>query len=195
MNISSVPFGFARYLAPAIPALAIVGGLGLSRILEGRSPRVVAAAGAVLVVGLAIPLAQALPHPTLFVNSFGGGQDQALYWTPNDAVGNLGMAEAVAVAEEVTPEGARVASADPSLVRFLTEGRVDGVALENLPPSPERLQEENVRTVILQPSELSLGNQAFFEWIEQEGTPVRSVTVEDLDAARVYVLDPAGRPR
>ena len=193
--ISSVPFGFARYLAPAIPALAIVGGLGLSRLLAGRSPRVVAAAGAVLIIGLAIPLAQALPYPTLFVNPVGGGQDQALYWTPNDAVGNLGMAEAVAAAEELTPEGARVASADPSLIRFLTEGRMDGVAVENLPPSPERLQQEKVRTVIVQPSELSLGNQAFFEWIEREGTPVRSVTVEDLDAARVYVLDPAGRPR
>lgn len=193
--ISSVPFGFARYLAPAIPALAIVGGLGLSRLLAGRSPRVVAAAGAVLIIGLAIPLAQALPYPTLFVNPVGGGQDQALYWTPNDAVGNLGMAEAVAAAEELTPEGARVASADPSLIRFLTDGRMDGVAVENLPPSPERLQQQKVRTVIVQPSELSLGNQAFFEWIEREGTPVRSVTVEDLDAARVYVLDPAGRPR
>jgi len=193
--ISSVPFGFARYLAPAIPALAIVGGLGIARLLRGRSPRVVVAAGAVMVVGLAVPLAQALPYPTLFVNPLGGGQDRALYWTPNDAVGNLGMAEAVRVAEDVTPEGARVASADPSLIRFLTDGRLEGVAVEGLPPDPERLRELGVRTVIVQPSELSLGNQEFFRWVERTGEPVAAIEVEGLDAARVYSLDPEGLPR
>ncbi len=192
--ISMVPFGFARYLAPALPALAIVGGIGVAKLLAGRRQSVVAATLVVMGAGLAVPLAAALPYPTLYVNPLGGGSERALHWTPNDAVGNLGMAEATRIAEARTPAGATVAVADPTLVDFLSGGRLTPVTVEDLQPTPEALRARGVRTVIIQPSELSIGNAPLHEWLEESAFPSTLIAVRGLVTVRIYDIGPDGRP-
>jgi 4-amino-4-deoxy-L-arabinose transferase-like glycosyltransferase len=192
--VSLVPFGFARYLAPALPALAIVGGIGVARILSGRRRAVVVTALTAFTAALAVPLAAALPYPTLYVNSLGGGSDQALHWTPNDAAGNLGMAEAVRIAEARVPEGARVAVVDPTLVDYLSGGRLDTVTVERLPPSPDELRARGIRMIVVQPSELSIGNAPLYEWLEQSAAPATVIAIRGLVTVRIYEVGADGRP-
>lgn len=192
--ISLVPFGFSRYLAPALPALAIVGGIGVANLLAGRRRPVLVAGIGILAVGLVLPLATALPYPTLYVNPLGGGTDRASHWTPNDALGNLGMEEAVAVAERRVPPGATVAVADPTLVEYISDGRIDAVTIEDLPPRPAVLQTEGVRMVILQTSERSIGNAPLYAWLGRTAVPQTVISVRGLLAVRIYEIGPDGRP-
>jgi mannosyltransferase len=192
--ISLVPFGFARYLAPALPALALLGGIAAAWIAV-RLPRTatgaLAAAGA---VALAWPLARALPYPTLYVNRLGGGNEQALHWSPDDAGGNLGMTRAVhALVTQGVP--GEVAAADPTLVRFLSAGRLRSVAVENLPPRPAALRAERVRAVAVQPSQLTLGNRPLFDWLGRRAAPAVTVRVRGLVMVRVYRINAEGEPR
>jgi hypothetical protein len=190
--VSLVPFGFARYLAPALPALAILGGLAWQRATAGRPPWVQAGAAAAGVTALALPLAPALPLPSLYVSPLGGGSREALHWTPDDAVGNLGAARAVAFIERAIPAG-RVAAADPTLVRFLSGGRLRAVAVEGLAPRPAALRAAGVGSVLVQPSQVSLGNAPLFRWLGR-ARPATVVRVRGLVVARVYRVGPDGRP-
>ena len=192
--VSLVPFGFARYLAPALPALAIVGGIGVAKVLSGRRRAVVVTTLTALTAALAVPLASALPYPTLYVNSLGGGSDQALHWTPNDAAGNLGMSEAVRIAEARVPEGSRVAVVDPTLVDYLSGGRLDTVTVERLPPSPDRLRAERIRMIVVQPSELSIGNAALYDWLAVSAMPSTTIAIRGLVTVRIYEIGADGRP-
>lgn len=192
LAISLVPFGFARYLAPALPALALLGGAAVAwATARARwSPAVLAVA----VVSLAAPLAIALPYPALYVNAFGGGSARALHWTPDDAVGNLGMARVVAALEHRGVAGG-VAVADPTLVRFLSDGRLRAVAVEGLPPEPDALRARGVDVVVVQPSQSSLGNRALFERLARTSRPVLTVRVRDIAVVGVYrVGTSAGAP-
>jgi hypothetical protein len=193
--ISAVPFGFARYLAPAVPALAILAGVAAARLAAraraGRAP--LAAAAAATLAALAVPLAGALPYPTLYVNAIGGGSARALHWTPDDAVGNLGMQRAVARLAREGVDGV-VAAADPSLVRFLSRGSLRAVPVEGLRADPAALRALRVRAAIVQPSQVTLGNRSLFGWLDATGRPRIAVTVEGLESVRVYRISAAGRP-
>ena len=191
--ISVVPFGFARYLAPALPALALLGGGGVAWLTEriGRSRAPVLGLGA---AALAVPLAAALPYPALYVNTIGGGSARALHWSPDDAGGNLGMTSAIAAISAQGVDG-EVAVADPTLVRFLSRGSLRALPAEDLPPDPASLREREVRAVVVQPSQVSLGNRDLFDWLARVATPQITVRVRGLALVRVYRIDPSGEPR
>ncbi|MGD9696355.1 MAG: glycosyltransferase family 39 protein [Thermoleophilia bacterium] len=192
--ISAVPFGFARYLAPALPALALLGGAAVAAAwerLERAPATALAGAGA---LSLCWPLPAALPYPMLYVSALGGGSDRALYWTPDDAGGNLGMGAAVrAMVARGVP--GRVAAADPTLVRFLSGGRLSAVAVEDLPPRPGALRAEDVRLVAVQPSQTTLGNRPLFDWLGRRARPELVVRVRGLEMVRLYRVDARGEPR
>lgn len=188
--ISLVPFGFARYLAPALPAFALLGGAAVAWALARtrRAPAALAAGA----VALAVPLALALPYPALYVNAFGGGSARALHWTPDDAGGNLGMTRVVAMLEDRGVAG-DIAVADPTLVRFLSAGRLRAVAAEGLPPEPAALRSRGVDVVIVQPSQSSLGTRALFEGLPRTSRPLLTVRVRGIEMVGVYrVGGPAG---
>lgn len=191
--VSMVPFGFARYLAPALPALALLGGIGVAGLVAwiGSPPVPVLALAA---TALAVPLAAALPYPALYVNAFGGGSVRALHWSPDDAGGNLGMTRAVAAIAAGGVDG-EVAVADPTLVRFLSRGGLRALSVENLPADPARLRARGVRAVVVQPSQLSLGNRGLFDWLSRSAVPELTVRVRGLAMVRVYRIDASGEPR
>ncbi len=191
--ISLVPFGFARYLAPALPALALLGGLSVAWAIA-RLGRVAAPAAAAAAVALVAPLALALPFPALYVNALGGGSGRALHWSPDDAGGNLGMTRAIAALEGRGVDG-QVAVADPTLVRFLSGGRLSAVATEGLAADPAALRSEGVRAVVVQPSQVSLGNRALFDWLWRTAEPDLTVRVRGMAMVAVYGIDAAGEPR
>jgi hypothetical protein len=191
--ISLVPFGFARYLAPALPALALLGGLAMAWLVE-RVGRARAPALALAAAALAAPLVVSLPYPALYVNALGGGSARALHWSPDDAGGNLGMTRAIAtIAAEGVDGGTAVA--DPTLVRFLSGGRLRGVSVENLSADPADLRAHGVRAVVVQPSQITLGNRALFDWLSRSATPDLTVRVRGVAMVRVYRIDVAGEPR
>lgn len=185
--ISLVPFGFARYLAPVLPALAIAGGLGAAWAAGWLPRRLQIPLAVLLLAALAVPLARALPYPTMYVSALGGGGDRAMYWTPDDAGGNLGMAEAVAAVER-RGAGGLVAVADPTLVEFLSHDRLRAVSVEDLPPRPALLAARGIGTVIVQPSQISEGNEDLFDRLERTATPADTVTVDGFEMVRVYTL-------
>ena len=166
--ISVVPFGFARYLAPALPALALLGGLAVAWLIDADGCAAAPALAPSGAAALAVPLARALPYPALYVNALGGGSARALHWSPDDAGGNLGMTRAVAALMGRGGDG-EVAVADPTLVRFLSGGRLRAVPAEGLPARPVALRREGVRAVVVQPSQISLGNRALFDWLLADG--------------------------
>lgn len=191
--ISVAPFGFARYLAPALPALALLGG-GLVAWITQQAPGVRAPLLALGAAALATPLVAALPYPGLYVNAFGGGSARALHWSPDDAGGNLGMARAVAAMSAVGVDG-EIAVADPTLVRFLSRGRLRALPVEDLPPDPRELRARNVRAVIVQPSQISLGNRPLFDWLSRQAAPQTTIRVRGLTMVRIYRIDATGMPR
>lgn len=192
LAISLVPFGFARYLAPALPALALLGGAAAAWVIARTSWR----AGPVLAlvaVALVVPLSAALPHPSLYVNALGGGSGRAMYWTPDDAAGNLGIQRAVAALERQGVAG-EVAVADPTLVGFLSGGRLSALATEGLAPDPRVLRRRGVRAVIVQPSQISLGNRALFDWLTRTARPALTVRVRGIETVGVYRIAGSGEP-
>ena len=192
MVISVVPFGYARYMAPALPALALLGGAGVAWFAE-RAAVPARPAIAVGAVALAVPLALALPYPALYVNALGGGSARALHWSPDDAGGNLGMTRAVAAIASGEVDGG-VGVADPTLVRYLSGGRLHGVSVEGLAADPAGLRAAGVRAVVVQPSQVTLGNRALFDWLARGATPGLTVRVRGLVMVRVYRIGADGEP-
>jgi hypothetical protein len=158
-----------------------------------RASRRAAPALAAVAVALIVPLVGALPHPAMYVNALGGGSGRSMYWTPDDAAGNLGMQRAVAALDRQGVAG-EVAVADPTLVGFLSGGRLSALATEGLAPDPAVLRSRGVRAVIVQPSQVSLGNRALFDWLTRTARPDFTVRVRGIETVGVYRIAGSGSP-
>jgi 4-amino-4-deoxy-L-arabinose transferase-like glycosyltransferase len=164
--ISAVPFGFARYLSPVLPALDLLGGMAAAAMLTtvwrwGRAPRAAGlAAAALAVAALALPAAGARVYPSLYTNTLAGGQDRALYWGADDAGGDWGLDAAARYLADADP-GAAVIANDPNLIAYLLDragGQGAGVALNGLSADPAAWSATGARYAALQRSMVARSN-------------------------------------
>lgn len=195
--ISLVPFGFARYLTPILPALNILGGVAAAAAIgwlwrwRGRTGRAAAAlVGLVVVVGMLQPAISARVYPTLYANAAGGGAPRALYWGADDAGGDFGVNRAADYIAQVDPS-AKVIVNDPNLLTYLlgrAGGTGTGVGINQLGAEPADWRDVGADFAVLQRSMVASSNIAVDGSLRRAGQLTFRFCAAGHDLVDVYDL-------
>jgi hypothetical protein len=196
---------FTRYFAPMMPVVLITAGIGVQwagRIFAGKLGALsdddgfksYARAALALIVILASLWAtvRAAPHYRLYTNLIGGGTARAGYYFPQDDFYDAYLREVMrGIAGRARP-GARVASETPTLTAYYAHqvNRPDLVCV--LLSDPAALKELGAGDFIIAArGRRYFSNDALVSRLRQEATPAFRVSLGEVPAAEVYILDEA----
>jgi hypothetical protein len=125
-----------------------------------------------------------MPHPSLFVNAFGGGRTG--YFFPHDEFYDLGARESIRYIAEHAPEGAVVASEIPGVMRYYLE-RYNRTDIRSEIISRQRFDKGgNPDLVLLQMGRVYFENRENLDLVRRDFLPVQSSSYEGADASQVF---------
>ena len=196
---------FTRYFAPMLPVVLITAAIGVqfagrhvARKLaalfgnDGIQSYVRAALASIVILSSLWATASAAPHYRLYTNLLGGGSARAGYYFPQDEFSDAYLREVMfEIAQRARP-GARVASETPSLTAYYAQQahRPDLVCV--LLSDPAALKELGVGDFIIAArGRRYFSNDALLSRLRQSATPAFRVSLGEVPAADVYILDEA----
>jgi len=196
---------FTRYATSLMPAVMITAALGIQfagrhfgrtirRVFEQHAIPVYARAALVslVIISTMWSAASAAPHFRLYMNSLTGGRTVAGAYFPQDEFYDAYMLDAMKeIATRALP-GARVGSEIPSLADYYAKraGRQD-LSCTEFSPSAELEKFAAGDFLIDARGRTYYSNQAMLQRLRQASKPAFTVSVGDITAADVYVLDAA----
>jgi hypothetical protein len=136
--------------------------------------------------------ASAAPHFRLYMNSLTGGGELAGAYFPQDEFYDAYMFDAMKEIAARARPGARVGTEIPSLADYYAKraGRTDISCAEFSPPA--ELEKFSVGDFLIDArGRTYYSNQAMLERLRQASKPAFTISVGDIPAADVYVLDAA----
>ena len=194
---------FTRYFTTVLPAVVITSALGvqtvgrwlgqrLAALLRTEWPRVYLrpVLALIVVAGSLSTLPQAAPHFRLYTNPLGGGSARAGYYFPHDEFYDASVRDVMlAIASRATP-GAQVASETPGLAAYYAQraGRTDLVCTSI--SDPTALQQIRAGDfVVIARGCRYFSNELITAALGQSSTPAFQVSLGNVPAAAIYVLD------
>lgn len=198
---------FTRYFTLALPVVLITAAIGI-HFVAGLLARYVSnftrddsfkplVRATVVAFVLAFPLvasASVQPFYRLYTNALGGGMKRAGDYFPHDEFYDARTREAAfEIAARARPN-ARVASETPGLVTYYAEraGRNDLVSL-SLSDDDVMKQMEAGDFVIVARGRRYFSNDDYVARLEESGQPIVSLSLGDVPAVRIFVLDENSR--
>jgi hypothetical protein len=196
---------FTRYFTMALPVVLITSAIGIhfvAQLLAQRmsgfnfakndSTRALVRACVASVV-LAFPLiaaASVAPYYRLYTNALGGGEASAGDYFPHDEFYDARLRETMTEIALRARPNARVASETPALVTYYGQmaGRTDLVAL-SLSDKEALKQLEAGDYVIVARGRRYFSNEAYVSKLEQSSEPVATVSLGEIEAVRIFMLD------
>ena len=195
---------FTRYATSLMPAVIITAAIAiqfagrqlgkvLRRIFDQPAIPVYARAAFVslVIISTMWSVASAVPHFRLYMNSLAGGALAGAYF-PQDEFYDAYMFDAMKEIAARARPGARVGTEIPSLADYYAKrtGRTDLSCTEFSPPS--ELEKFAVGDFLIDArGRTYYSNQAMLQRLRQASKPVFTISVGDIPAADVYVLDAA----
>lgn len=190
---------FTRYILSILPVVIITSALGiqfaarrLARLLSNESVKVYASAALPVVVVLFSiwSAVTAAPHYRFYVNAIAGRFTAAGDMFPQDEFYDAYMQQVLAEIAKRAQAGARVANEIPSVGTYYANraGRPDLISVELSDPS-EIAKLRPGDFVIDARGRTYYSNQAMLARLRQSAQPAFAVSVGDVPAANVYVLD------
>jgi hypothetical protein len=193
---------FLRYTLSLMPLVYVTAAVGMSLMWRGLSSTMVKlsvqpivarriAATAIAIAFLAAPAVTTLmnlPHPSLYLNSFGGGR--VGYFFPHDEFYDVGARESIKYIADTAPQGASVASEIPGVVQYYLD-RYDrpDIRTEILSHPLFNLDIHAPDYVILQRGRVYFENEDEYKRIEGGLVPVQTSSYFGAEASRVYRVD------
>jgi hypothetical protein len=194
---------FTRYFTMALPVVLITSAIGihfvahwvaqrLSNFASSDSAKAVVRASLASLV-LIFPLiasASVSPYYRLYTNALGGGGERAGSYFPHDEFYDARIREAINEISAHARPGARVASETPGLTAYYGQlaGRNDLVSL-SLSDKEAMRQFEAGDYVIVARGRRYFSNEAYVDKLEGAGGPVATISLGDIPAVRIYVLN------
>ena len=194
---------FTRYFTTILPAVLITSAIGvqavgrwlgqkLSGLLSAEWPNVYLrpALAVIVVIGSLVATNLARPHFRLYTNAFGGGINKTGYYFPHDEFYDSSVRDVMLEIAKRAAPGARVASETPGLASYYAGrvGRFDlTFVLLSDPSALRQLREGDF--VIDARGRRYFSNQAIFAALEQTNTPAFRLSLGEVPAASVYVMD------
>jgi dolichyl-phosphate-mannose-protein mannosyltransferase len=196
---------FTRYFTMALPVVLITSAIGIHFVAQWIAQRMSGFSFAkndssrallracVASIVLAFPLiaaASVAPYYRLYTNALGGGEARAGDYFPHDEFYDARMRETMTEIALRARPNARVASETPALVTYYGQmaGRNDLVAL-SLSDKEALKQFEEGDYVIVARGRRYFSNEAYVAKLEQSGEPVATVSLGEIEAVRIFVLD------
>lgn len=196
---------FTRYFTMALPVVLITSAIGIHFVARWVAQRLgtlsfaasdsmkalvrAGVASCVLVFPL-IAAARVAPYYRLYTNALGGGEARAGDYFPHDEFYDARLRETMnEIARRARPN-ARIASETPALVTYYGQlaGRNDLVAL-SLSDKEVMKQFAEGDYVIVARGRRYFSNEAFVARLEQSSAPVTTVSLGEIEAVRIFVLD------
>ncbi|HEY7546477.1 MAG TPA: glycosyltransferase family 39 protein, partial [Blastocatellia bacterium] len=186
---------FLRYTLPLMPIIYMTAAIGIiviwriisslvEKIRAAKRPAQLITASAIIclfIVAPAIITIRSMPHPSLFVNAFGGGRTG--YFFPHDEFYDLGARESIRYIAEHAPEGAVVASEIPGVMRYYLE-RYNRTDIRSEIISRQRFDKGgNPDLVLLQMGRVYFENRENLDLVRRDFLPVQSSSYEGADAS------------
>ena len=194
---------FTRYFTTVLPAVLITSALGiqvagrwvgqrLSSLLAAEWPRAYSRVvlAAFVILGSLRASADSAPHFRLYTNALGGGAAKTGYYFPHDEFYDSSIREAmIEIARRATP-GARVASETPGLAAYYAQ-RANRADLVCVPVSdPNALQQLHEGDFVIDArGRRYFSNELLLAELDRSSTPAFRVSLGNVPAASVYVLD------
>ena len=198
---------FTRYFTTVLPAVLITSAIGiqvagrwvgqrLSSLLAAEWPRAYSRVvlAAVVILGSLKASADSAPHFRLYTNALGGGAAKTGYYFPHDEFYDSSIREAmIEIARRATP-GARVASETPGLAAYYAQ-RANRADLVCVPVSdPNALQQLHEGDFVIDArGRRYFSNELLLAELDRSSTPAFRVSLGNVPAASVYVLDKKSR--
>lgn len=195
---------FTRYATSLMPAVIITAALAIQfagrhfgkmfrRLFEQQAIPVYARAALVslLIISTMWSTASATPHFRLYMNSLSGSARAGAYF-PQDEFYDAYMFDAMKEIAARARPGARVGTEIPSLADYYAKraGRTDLWCTEFSPPA--ELEKFAVGDFLIDArGRTYYSNQAMLQRLRQASKPAFTISVGDIPAADVYVLDAA----
>jgi len=203
-TLTFVPSGgkFTRYFTFILPAAIITAAIGAQFIARnlaevcarafGDYVRIYArsAFASFMIIGALWSSAKAAPHYRLYVNALGGGPARAGSYFPQDEFYDAYMRDAMTEIGKRARPNAHVASELPTVSAFYAQqaNRSDLSCLEmSAPGALEELTEGDF--LIDARGRTYFSNQALLSRLRQATRPAFSISVGNIPAADVYLLD------
>lgn len=197
---------FTRYFTFALPAVLITAAVGthfvaqlvaraVTRLREGPGVVTARALVASLIVCFSVyATVRAAPHYRLYTNALGASLRPAGDFFPHDEFYDSGVRDAAREAALLAPPGARVASETPELLQHYARlaGRDDLTSVSLSDPAARAAMREG-DIVVTAPGRRYFSNSALLARLRAESQPAAVIRHGEVEAARVYVLDAAGR--
>ncbi|MDT5121394.1 MAG: Dolichyl-phosphate-mannose-protein mannosyltransferase [Acidobacteriota bacterium] len=198
---------FTRYFTLALPVVLITSAIGIHFVARWLARQMSAFARndslkslarvCVVAVVLAFPLvasARVAPFYRLYTNALGGGMERAGTYFPHDEFYDARIREAASEIAVRARPGARVASETPGLVTYYARlrGRDDIVSL-SLSETEAIRQLEAGDFVIVARGRRYFSNEAEVARLEETSQPVANLSLGDIPAAKIFVLDENSR--
>ncbi|MBA2732290.1 MAG: hypothetical protein H0U54_05310, partial [Acidobacteria bacterium] len=194
---------FTRYFTMALPVVLITSAIGIHFVARLLAQRVgnyakndsgkafvrACVASCVLAFPL-IAAASVAPYYRLYTNVLGGGRERAGDYFPHDEFYDARLRETmVEIARQARPN-ARVASETPGLATHYGEiaGRNDLISL-SLSDKEAMRQLETGDVVIVARGRRYFSNEAYVARLQETSEPVAIVSLGEVPAVRIYVLD------
>jgi len=194
---------FVRYFTTLLPAVLITAAIGiqfagnwiaqkLSILFSARWPRgyVRAALALIVVLGSLGAAIAWSPHFRLYTNALGGGVAKAGYYFPHDEFYDAGMRDAIFEIARRAKPGAKIASESTSLASYYAQraNRTDLICVFLSDPNAlQQLREGDF--VIAARGRHYFSNGPILSALEQSSAPAFRVSLGNIPAASVYVLD------
>ncbi|MGB7924026.1 MAG: glycosyltransferase family 39 protein [Pyrinomonadaceae bacterium] len=196
---------FTRYFTPVLPIVLIVAATGAqfvarrlaraSAALFGHAQTVLYARAALLLLIIfasAWASASAAPFYRLYTNLIGGGSARAGYYFPQDEFYDGYMREVMTEVAVRAKAGARVASETPGLAAYYAQQaqRPDLACVSLSDPAALQVLEAG-DLVIVARGRRYFSNDRLVSVLRQSSAPAFRVSLGDVPAVEVYVLDDA----
>ncbi|HXG66761.1 MAG TPA: glycosyltransferase family 39 protein, partial [Blastocatellia bacterium] len=196
---------FLRYtlsLMPLVYMTAAVGIIVMWRLLSAAlkqaqfnelpARRIAAVAvGAAFLIAPAVITIRSLPHPSLYLNAFGG--NRVGYFFPHDEFYDLGARESIRYIAEHAPPGATIASEIPGVVQYYLE-RYDRTDIQSRIISHPKFDFSKDRPdfVLLQRGRVYFENRDLFQRIESRYPLAQASVYQGAAATQVYATGEPG---
>ncbi len=193
---------FTRYLTTLLPAVLITAAVGVHFVgrwvalfaNDGLKVYARAALASLVILSSVRASASVAPHFRLYTNLFGGGLERAGHYFPHDEFYDAGMGRVMfEIAQRARPE-ARVASETPGLAAYYAQqaNRPDLVCVSL--SDPAALEEFGAGDfVIAARGRRYFSNDAILSSLHQSTAPAFRVSLGEVPAVEVYILDQTSR--
>jgi hypothetical protein len=190
---------FLRYTLSLMPLIYMTAAVGIVVMWElatkaiwrtSLDRRVAQAAAAacvatVFVIAPAITTIRNMPHPSLYLNIFGG--DRVGYYFPHDEFYDLGARESIRHIAETAPQGAVVATEIPGVLQYYLERYNRPDIRSEIISHPEfSLTRIRPDFVLVQRGRTYFENRDAFDFIERNFATVQASEFEGAPATQVY---------